>query len=235
MLRFHIWTLILLILGLTSCENPADRIDRMEYERQFDEGRIISLMESEDIATQIGVVRMLGRQQNSDSRQLLTSVLDTVKHPDLLTETIFALGQLPPDQETEMKLTAIGHAATVPFIRLAVSDALGKMGSRFSESYLAAELESEDAKRRSKAAVAAGLIGRRERIILDALLKILETNVLRGEADAWLSSRLRMNWRLAFISLIICFTVLAKLTILISSLALKTVKASSKKSTTDLK
>lgn len=141
-------------------KSPQDVIANLEYHRSLGDGALVGYLHDPDPATRVRAALALARIQDLSSVPALTEALSD-DDPSVRGEAAFALGQTF-DKSTEQALMRALETEADPAVKEALVEALGKVGDESASGALAAALDSPEAGVRCRAAIALGLLGRRE-------------------------------------------------------------------------
>ncbi len=145
---------------ITKRELPEEAIAELEYYRSLGDGALLEYLAHPDADVRIRSALALGRIQDPSTIPALAEALSD-EIPPVRAAAAFALGQTWDEGAEQILIEAL-ELEKNPRVRGAIVDALGKLGTEKACKPLAEALDAPEPDVRGRAAIALGLLGRRE-------------------------------------------------------------------------
>ena len=187
----YAWYLLFLVLFVISCGQSTDLIFRemrqLEYQRNVDADKFVEWLNSKNEEVRQRAVETLGRIQDTTALRWIANRLGD-ESPQVRKAAAFALGEFFSPVAEQPVLDAVRIENNHP-VKLALIEALGKVGTEKSYLYLREFVESKDLDIERTASIACGIMAYRGYIpykAINSLALILQTT--RDEQVRWSSA-----------------------------------------------
>ncbi len=145
---------------VTKRESSKETIAHLEYHRSLGDGALLGYLQHQDPEIRARSAMALARIQDPSTIGALSAALSDAE-PSVRNAAAFALGQMW-DAEAEAILIGALEREEDPGVRERIVEAIGKVGAEDSSAVLSRSLDDPRSAVRGRAAIALGLLGRRQ-------------------------------------------------------------------------